>query len=234
MSQFDIEVLKGGYAIELDPDPEGWIAIATKPFHDGTAKQASLWIAFATMAAASLISIRKIPWQDRAKRRFHVLPLLALLRAAVCYLFMAMEYTGNSHCKTYHLASSRDSGEPDDWQPGAVEGLPRLEMCHASAGLDWFNWRGVLLLWISELVAYSGNSLSFGFSAFGIITILDRYGSSGSDEWEMALNAWQWTVGTACIAWSAYRVSSRRNPQAQGFFFTLAAYLAGLYAVQGL
>lgn len=234
MSQFDIEILKGGYAMELDPDPEGWIAVATRPFRDGTAKQASIWTAFAIMAIASLISLRKIPWTQQTKRRFHVLPFLALLRATLCYLFIAMQYSFKTHCKTYHLASSRDNGEPDDWQPGAVPGLPRLEMCHANAGLDAFSRRVILILWISELVAYTGNSLSFGFSAFGIITILDRWGSSGSERWEMIANVWQWVAGAGCLAWTVYKMGWRRNAQARKFFEKLVACLIALYAAHGL
>lgn len=219
------------YTIELEPDPGGWVAVATKPIRDGPANDASLWIAFAMMVIVSFMYYRKVPWRDRTQRRFYVLPFLANLVAAIFYFQMAIGSYRKYTCGTFHLASSRDTPGPDDWQPGAVKGLPRLQVCHLRAGPEKLEWRYNLFMWLAELVTYAANSVETGGLALGIMTIFDKYGpsESGSGPWTMLLKAWPWASAAGFLSWSSYQMFLHRDSRPRRFFFSLmACYLANV------
>lgn len=234
MSTFNFNSLHKNVALELDPDPEGWKLISTKPFHDGTAKQAALWIAVLIMMSSSLVSFRKISWGDRNKRRLHIFPLIATIVATTFYFLMALGYFGKQSCKSYHLVSSQGGKESDDWQPGAVKGKPRLEVCRLPGGMDWWEWRFVSILWVAQLTTCAENSLSMGSSAFGLITIFDNHGSPSSEQWKLMLKFWPWATGVCFLARSIYQIIRHKDAQSRKFFIKLVAVLAGLYGVQGL
>ena len=223
--------------IELDADPnsKGWLAAATRPLHDGTAKQVSLWIAFITMAVACLVSLSRIPWRQRTERRFHVLPLIITLCSAVFYFLIAMGYSGESTCQSYHLASLSAKNKPDDWQPGAVDGRAHLEVCRAPAGLDGWPWRFILSLWIGQFITHATGSLSSGSAAFGMMTPYhNNHGVSGPYQWASSPETWLCVCRAFFIARSTYQMAIHRDVQARKFFFFLASYVCTLYATQGL
>ncbi|KAF7556720.1 hypothetical protein G7Z17_g1217 [Cylindrodendrum hubeiense] len=229
MSQFDSDELRVSIlSAKLDPDPKDWLANAAEPFHDGTAKQVSLWATFAIMVMVFLISLNKITWSQGPKRRFHILPLMITLYSAAWYLIMALGYFGKSTCKHYHLANPLANDEPDDWQPGSVEGRAGFEVCRVPAGLSGSELRFVFSLWMGQFVTHAAGSLSTGFSAYGIITALDIYDSSGSYEWDLFQKLW---LGATCaffIARSTYQMATHTDVRARKFFFSLATYVSAL------
>ncbi|KAJ4317356.1 hypothetical protein N0V84_007413 [Fusarium piperis] len=236
MSEFNVDELREHIMIALDEEEakrqNGWLSPIITRLHDGTAKEAIEWTAFAIMATTVLISLNKIPWSKRSKRRFHILPFIATLCSAIFYLLIALGYSGDATCREYHLANPNATDEPDDWQPGSLEGGTNLKTCRRSAGLDQPEWRLLLMLWIGQFVTQASGSLSSGVAAYGIMTILDNYKPSDSEEWNLFLRLWPYGIVTFFIVRSIYQMATHRNGEARRFFFSLAAYVCTLYGIR--
>ncbi|RMJ19084.1 hypothetical protein CDV36_001214 [Fusarium kuroshium] len=236
MSEFNVDELREHIMIALDEaqarHQNGWFSAITTRLNDGTAKEATEWTAFAIMSTATLISLKKIPWSKRSKRRFHIFPFIATFTSAVCYLLLALGYSGEKTCKEYHLANPNATDEPDDWQPGSLEGGTNLKICRQSAGLDQPEWYLLLMLWISQFVTQAVGSLASGSAAYSIMTILDNDRSSGSDEWKLVLKFWPYATAVFFIVRSTYQMITHRNAEARRFFFSLASYVCALYGIR--
>ncbi|KAJ4130609.1 hypothetical protein NW754_009662 [Fusarium falciforme] len=236
MSEFNVDELREHIMIALDEEQakrqNGWFSAITTRLNNGTVKEAAEWTAFAIMVTAALVSLKKIPWSKRSKRRFRIFPFIATLTSAICYLLLALGYTGEQTCKEYHLANPNATDEPDDWQPGSREGGTNLKTCRQSAGLDRPEWGLLLTLWICQFVTQAVGSLSSGSAAYSIMTILDNDRSSDSDEWNLVLKFWPYATAAFFIVRSTYQMITHRNAEARRFFFSFAAYVCALYGIR--
>ncbi|KAJ3542053.1 hypothetical protein NM208_g4079 [Fusarium decemcellulare] len=234
--RFHVEELREHIMIALDEEQakrqNGWFSAITTRLNNGTAKEAAEWTAFAIMATAARISFNKIPWSKRSKRRFHIFPFIATLTSAICYLLLALGYTGEHTCKEYHLANTDATDEPDDWQPGSLEGGTNLKTCRQSAGLDRPEWGILLMLWICQFVTQAVGSLSSCSAAYIIMTIRNNDISSDSDEWNLVLKFWPYATVAFFIVQSIYQTITHRNAKAHRFLFSLAAYMCALCGIR--
>lgn len=219
--------------------PESSTEVAMEFLHRRTVKEMSLWITFLILASSSIASFKKIPWDQRNRRRFHVTPFAATVTTALAYFFMAWFFLDRTSCTKYHLEDPTASAwEFDNWKPGAIEGQghSQLEICRdaPAAGIDWFQWRFIVILWISQLATCAGNSLMTGFTVHGLITVFDNHGNSDSERWQTVLRIWPWSVAAISVVWSFYRTSIRSDARYRKFVFSLAGYVSVLYGLQGL